>query len=141
MTMKVCSFVEKVGVTNPQFNKTDNTVTDDVVQLGNNGSKFFFAFDDSNVTVEADAQSEFKVYDFGQAADVAEIKSNIVNMRYVTQQCVAFEDKFMLNRNTYSVIKAIKDNDTAFAAAMDACEDEKDAFLQGLGFPGVSILS
>lgn len=141
MTMKVCSFVEKPGVTNPQFNKTDNTITDDVVQLGNEGSKFFFSFDDSNVTVEADAASELKVYDFSKAEDVAEIKQNIVAMSYVVQQCMAFEDKFMLNRNTYSVIKAIKNNDTAFAAAMDACEDEKDAFLQGLGFPGVSILS
>jgi len=141
MTMKVCSFVEKSGVTNPQFNKTDNTVTDDVVQLGNEGTKFFFSFDDSNVTVEADSASEFKVYDFANASDVAEIKSNIVAMRYIIQQCASFEDKFMLNRNVYSVVKAIKNNDTEFAAALDACEDEKDAFLQGLGFPGVSILS
>lgn len=141
MTIKVCKFTVTPGVEFPQFNRQDNTQTEDVTQLGQDGLTYFFAFDDANVTVQADSANQLKIYDFSNSDDTADLKTNVVALTYVTQKITEIEDKFMKSRNVYSVIKAVLDNDSAFAASLAECENEKTAFLQGLGLPGTSILS
>jgi hypothetical protein len=141
MTYKIFSFVEKAEVTNPGFVKENNERTDDVVQLGNVDSTYYFSVDMSNVTIDADDASEAKTYDFSKEADVAAIKAVIKHLRTVHEKIEKIESAFISSRSLYSVAKALVNNDADFATALTATEAEKEALLQGLGLPGTSILA
>lgn len=141
MTYKIFSFVEKAEVTNPAFVKENNERTDDVVQLGNVGSTYYFSIDTSNVTVDADDASEAKTYDFTKEEDVAAIKEVIKQLRTVTEKLDRVETAFISGHSLYSVAKALANNDADFTAALTAAEAEKETLLQGLGLPGTSILA
>lgn len=141
MTYKIFSFVEKAEVTNPGFVRENNERTDDVIQLGNVDSTFYFSIDTSNITVDADEASESKTYDFDKAEDVAAIKAVAKQLRTVTEKLERIETAFILGHSLYSVAKALANNDADFTAALAAAEAEKETLLQGLGLPGTSILA
>jgi hypothetical protein len=137
--MKICSFKDIPGVQAPEFTKES---PENVTQLGTINGKFYFSYDDANASVQApDAASELKVYDFTDDEDVAEIKASLNGMFYVTVKIEEMERTFFAKHSQFSVLKGIKDSDSAVLAAIDAHEDERDSFLQSLGFPGTSILN
>lgn len=141
MTYKIFSFVEKATVTNPDFVKQNNERTDDVIQLGNVGSTYYFSVDSSNVTIDADNASESKTYDFEQAADVAEIKAVIGQLRQVIEKLDHIERAAIAQHTLYSVTQLLASKNAAFVARIAAAEAEKDTMLQALGLPGTSILA
>jgi hypothetical protein len=142
MTYKIFSFVEKPAVTNPEFVKEDNTRLDDVIELGTPGnSTHYFSIDTSNVTIDADSQSEAKTYDFTKEEDVAAIKSVVKKLTTVINRVDAIEKKAISGHTLYSIALALSNEDAEFSAKMAAAEAEKDAMLQELGLPGVSILA
>ena len=142
MTYKIFSFVEKAEVTNPTFVKENNERLDDVVQLGTpDGITQYFSIDTSNVTIDVDTESEAKTYDFSKAADVAAIKLVVKNLITVVNRIDAIEKKAISGQSLYSIALALVNNNAEFAATMAAAEAEKDAMLQGLGLPGISILA
>ena len=141
MTYKIFSFVEKNEVTNPEFVKESNERLDDVVQLGNDGSTYFFSIDTSNVTIDADAASELKEYDFSKEEDVAAIKAVMKNLRTIAEKIDRIETKFISGHSLYSVAKALASKDKEFITSFEAAEAEKETLLQGLGLPGTSILA
>jgi hypothetical protein len=142
MTYKIFSFVEKAEVTNPTFVKENNERLDDVVQLGTpDGVTHYFSIDTSNVTIDADPESEAKTYDFSKAADVAAIKLVVKNLITVVNRIDAIEKKAISSQSLYSIALALVNNNAEFAATMAAAEDEKDTMLQELGLPGTSILA
>ena len=141
MTYKIFSFVEKTEVTNPEFVKENNERTDDVVQLGNVDSTYYFSIDSSNVTVDADPASEVKTYDFSKEEDVAAIKEVIGYFSTVTEKINRIEMTFISGHNLYSIAKALTDNNAEFISAIAAVEADKETLLQGLGLPGTSILA
>lgn len=141
MTYKIFSFVEKAQVTNPGFVKENNERTDDIVQLGNVGSTYYFSIDTSNITVDADDESEAKTYDFTKDEDVEVIKAVIGQLGTVIEKLNRIETACILGYSLYSVAQALVNNDAAFAAKLAAAEAEKETLLQGLGLPGTSILA
>jgi hypothetical protein len=142
MTYKIFSFVEKAAVTNPDFVKEDNQRTDDVIQLGTpDGNIHFFSIDTSNVTIDADAASEAKTYDFSKEADVAAVKLVVKKLTTVINKMDAIEKKAISGHTLYSIALALTNADEEFAATLAAAEAEKDATLQELGLPGTSILA
>lgn len=140
MTRKVCSFIEVPNVVPPQFNKVDNTITDDFDQLGEIGNKVFFSFDDANNEIEAQEESQFKVYDFSNAADAAEFKEAAKSLMYIAQQLDAIEKDLSGTNSLYALIKGAVEGSSDLAAKIQAIETKKEEFLQSLGIPGQSAV-
>lgn len=140
MAKKIFSFVEKPGVTNPEVVKIDNSITDDVVQLGNIGTTYYFSFDDSNGSVEAVEESELKIYDMENEDDLAHVKSVFKNLSYPMGKILEMEREFVDSVSVYVLVKALKTSDQSILDKIDDLEDKKDQFLQSLGFPGTAIL-
>lgn len=142
MTYKIFSFVEKAAVTNPDFVKENNERIDDVIQLGSpDGSTHYFSIDTSNVTIDADPESEAKTYDFTKEEDVAAIKAVAKKLITVINKVDTIEKAAISGHTLYSVAVALATKNAEFAAKLAAAEADKDAVLQELGLPGVSILA
>lgn len=141
MTYKIFSFVEKANITNPGFVKENNERIDDVIQLGNDGNTHYFSIDVSNVTIDADSESEAKTYDFSKEEDVTAIKSVVKNLRTVINKLDTIERKAISGQTLYSIALALTTENVEFAATIAAAEAEKETMLQELGLPGVSILA
>ncbi len=137
--MKICSFKDVPGVQTPEFTKES---PDNVTQLGSINNKFFFSYDDEAASVQSfDDASELKIYDFSDADDVAEIKSSLAGLTYALTKIDEMDRLFFINNRQFSILKGIKDSDSAVLALIDAHEQERDNFLQSLGLPGTSILN
>lgn len=140
MAKKIFSYVEKPLVLSPTIEKIDNTITDDVVQLGTIGPTYYFSFDDANGTLVAGDESEAKVYDLDNAEDLAEIKSVIKQLGYVVTKINEFEKSLVDTVGVYTLIRGVKESNQTVFDMIAQVEDTKAEFLQSLGFPGVSVL-
>lgn len=141
MAIKIFSFVEKAGVTNPTVEKIDNSVLDDVTQLGNINNVFYFSFDEANGTVSASEESELKIYDMSDEDDLAEIKSVVKNLIYPMSKIKEMETQLVDQVSVYKLIKALKDQDQEVLGLIETLETNKDEFLKSLGFSGLSVLN
>jgi hypothetical protein len=140
MTRKICSFKELPNVVPPQFNKVDNTVTDDVDQLGDINNVFFFSFDDANNEVVADEASEFKIFDFTNEDDAAEFKQIAGKLIYIAQKLDEIEAKLFKSSSLYAAIKGALEDSQELTSKIQEIETEKDEFLQSLGIPGQAAI-
>jgi DNA integrity scanning protein DisA with diadenylate cyclase activity len=140
MAKKIFSYVEKPLVGSPIVEKVDNTITDDVIQLGNIGPTYYFSFDDINGNINAAEESEVKIYDLTNEEDLEQIKSVIRQLAYVAGKVNEFEKGLVDSVGVYTLIKGVKDSNQSVFDMITQVESAKDAFLQSLGFPGVSIL-
>lgn len=140
MARKIISFVEVPGVVPPQFNKVDNTIIDDVDQLGDIGNKYFFSIDDANCEVVADDKNQLKFYDFSKSADVAEFKEVATKLIYIATKLDEIESKITRANSLYALIKGAVEGSEELTSKIQAVESEKEEFLQSLGIPGQSAI-
>lgn len=140
MAKKIFSYVEKPLVGSPIVEKVDNTITDDITQLGTVDSTYYFSFDDKNGTIVATEESEVKVYDLENEEDLAHIKSMVRQLAYVVTKINEFERSLVDTVGVYSLIKGVKEANPAVFDMITQVESAKDQFLTSLGFPGVSVL-
>jgi hypothetical protein len=140
MTRKIMSFVEVPGVVPPQFNKADNTIIDDVDQLGNIDNKYFFSIDDANCEVVAEEESQLKFYDFSKSEDAAEFKAAANKLVYINIKLDEIEAKLVRSNSLYMLIKNAVEGSEELTSKIQAVESEKEEFLQSLGIPGQSAI-
>jgi len=141
MAIKIFSFVEKPGVVNPTVEKIDNSVLDDVTQLGNVDNVYYFSFDDENGSVTASEESELKIYDMDDEDDATDIKNVFKKLMYPMTKIKEMERNLVDQIGVYGLIKALKDQDQTTLDPISQLETEKDEFLKSLGFSGLSVLN
>jgi hypothetical protein len=141
MAIKIFSFVEKPGVVNPTVEKIDNSVLDDVTQLGNVDNVYYFSFDDENGSVTASEESELKIYDMDDEDDATDIKNVFKKLMYPMTKIKEMERNLVDQIGVYGLNKALKDQDQTTLDPISQLETEKDEFLKSLGFSGLSVLN
>jgi len=139
MAKKICSFTENtIPFGSPDF--TDPQGSGDWITLGAFEGRYYHSFnEETTVFNNIEEEHEFKIFNLEDADDLAQITAALVNFHDINNKMKEIESRFMKSNYT-TLIKKLADRDEDLLKAIADCEQEKNEYLQNLGFPGTEIL-